>query len=176
MKQMVRAIPDVLVWANAEVGPKPIWESLPDETVDSVRGDEQVPLPFQQIKSCNFSSKLDFDAKFFAALLQDLQQAQARNPGKAVAMNGSLLGAMNYIDIVPGCKVPRDFGVRRFIRSAQIRERLPGKHHAPAKRIVGAIAFGDCDLVRGISLLHEDREVHAGGAATDDVDFHSRIS
>ena len=47
MKQLVGAIPDILVWANAEIGPKLVFEGLPDETVDTISGDEQIAFRFQ---------------------------------------------------------------------------------------------------------------------------------
>src|SRR2546426_11944130 len=90
-------------------------------------------------------------------------------------MNGNLLIAVDYIDIVPGCKVSRDLGVGRFISGAQMRERLPGKHHAPTKGIVRTVAFIDSDVVCGVGLLHKDGEVHAGRTATNDVDLHASI-
>src|ERR1700741_363509 len=79
---------------------------------------------------------------------------------------------MNDVNIVPGRKVLRNFGVRAFIGGAQVRQRLSGKHHTPTKGVVGAIAFIYGDLVGGVGGLHEDGEVHAGRAATDDVYFH----
>src|SRR6266576_5782746 len=112
--------------------------------------------------------EFDRDAEFFTTPLQDLEQTQARNSREAVAMNGNLLIAMDYIDIVPGFKVLGDGGVGRFISGLQVAEGLPGKHHAPAKRIVRAVAFVDSNVVCGVGALHEDGEVHPGRTATDD--------
>src|SRR6266481_410534 len=129
-------------------------------------------LCFQRIDVCDFLPEPNNHPEFFTAALQDLEQAETSDPGKAVAVYRDLLIAMNYIDIVPGCKVPRNFAVRDLIGSAQIPKRLSGKHDAPPKRIVGAVAFIDSDFVRGIGVRHEDGEVHAGWAATNDVNFH----
>lgn len=115
MKQLARAVPDVFVWAYAEFGPKLIFKGLPDEAVNTVRGNQQIAIRLERLDFRNFVPKLDFDAELFAALLQDLEQAQAGYSGKAVAMDGNFLAAMNDIDVVPGFKVPRDFRVRRPI-------------------------------------------------------------
>src|ERR1700682_4936763 len=108
---MVRSVPDVLVRSHAEVGPQCVRKSLPDEAVHSVRGNDQIAIDFQSFKILDLSSKPDFDAKLFTAVLKNFQQAQTRDPGKAIAVNRDLLAAMNDVNIVPGRKVPRDFGV-----------------------------------------------------------------
>src|SRR6266852_4787358 len=83
---------------------------------------------------------------------------------------------MDHIDVVPGFKVARDFRVRRLISLTQSRKCLSGKHHSPAERIVGPVAFVNCNFVCALDLLHEDGKVHAGRPAADDVDFHARSS
>src|SRR5260221_13761115 len=108
---MVGAIPDVSVRSHAEIGPERCRESLPDKAVHSVRAGDQIAIHFQGLKIVDFSSKPDFDAKLFTTVLENLQQAQTRDPGKAVAANGDFFAAMNDVDIVPGCKVPGNFSV-----------------------------------------------------------------
>src|SRR5712671_6042453 len=137
---MVRAIPDVLVRSHAEVGTESLWESLSHEAVHAIRGNYQIAFEFQRLKILNLSAEPDFDAKLFTAPLEDLQQTQTSDSGKAIAMNYDLFAAMNDVDIVPGRKVPRNFGVRDFIGGAQIRQSLSGEHDAPTKSIVRAIA------------------------------------
>src|SRR6267142_598565 len=107
-------------------------------------------------------TEFDRDAEIFTTPLQDLEQTQARNSREAVAMNGNLLIAMDYIDIVPGFKVARNGSVRRLIGLKQIAQRLSGKYHAPTERIVRAVAFVDSDVVGDSGALHEDSEVHPG--------------
>ena len=174
MEQLVRSVPDVFVWADAEIGLEFGPEFLPDQTVQPVSANEQIESGSQRIDIHDFLLKTDRHAELLASPLQNLEQPKTRNAGKAVAMNRNLLAAMNYINVIPGFKAARDFRVRWFIRYAQIAERLAGKHHAPAKRIVRPVAFMDGDVMRGIGLLHQDREVHPGRAAADDFDFHER--
>ena len=79
---------------------------------------------------------------------------------------------MNDIDIIPGFKIPSDRGVRRFIGSAQIGQRFAGENYSPAKRVVGAVALVDGDLVRRVGLLHQQAEVEPGRAPADRDDPH----
>src|SRR5260370_37976175 len=128
------------------------------------------------MKLRNFCAKVDFDAECFTSPLQNLEQTKAGDTGEAVAMNRNLFAAMNYIDIVPGFKVPGDFRVRRFVGRAQIAQRPSGKNHAPTERVIRPVTFVDCDVMRGIGLLHQDGKIHSGRAAADDFDFHERSS
>src|SRR5205809_602532 len=66
--------------------------------------------------------------------------------------------------------------MRLGIGFAQSCERLPRKHNSPAEGIVRAVAFIDGEVVGGVSLFHQDGEVHARRSAADDVDFHAASS
>src|SRR6266550_9638943 len=124
----------------------------------------------------NLVVKSDFNAELFTSCLQDVEQTQAGDAGKTVAVNRNLLIAMNDVDVVPGFKVASDLSMRDFVGFTQICQRASGKHNAPAKRIVGPIAFIDGDVVRGLRFLHQDGEVHSGRPAADNVDLHEESS
>src|SRR6266550_8201824 len=111
---------------------------------------------------------MNADAELFTLCLQDVEQTKAGDAGKTVAVNRNLLIAMNDVDVVPGFKVASDLSMRDFVGFTQVCQCASGKHDAPAKRIVGPIAFIDGDLVRGLCSLHQDGEVHAGRPAADD--------
>src|SRR5713226_10703563 len=87
-------------------------------------------------------------------------------------MNRNLFAAMNYLDIVPGFKVPGDFRVRGFVGRAQIAQRPSGKNYAPTERVIRPVTLVDCDVMRGIGLLHQDGKIYSGRPAADDFDFH----
>ena len=82
-----------------------------------------------------------------------------------------------------GCRC-RPSGRRRGVisscvsRSAcgEVLEGRVGEDDAEAERVVGAVALDDGDVVRGIGLLHEDREVEAGRTAADADDPQPRAS
>ena len=47
-----------------------------------------------------------------------------------------------------------------------------GENHAPAKGVVGLVALHHRHIVRGVHLLHQQREIQARGATTYADNFH----
>ena len=116
--------------------------------------------------------KFNLDTQLLRASLKYLEQLKPRNPGEAVPVNRDLRIAMHNIDIVPRLKLLRDFSVRNIIGGAQIGERLPRENNAPPERIIRPIPLINPDLMRGISLLHQNRKIKPRRPATDDVNLH----
>src|SRR5690349_5626609 len=110
-----------------------------DRAVYSIRRHQQITLAPQRIHIVNFAAKIDLDAQLFSAALKNLQQLEPRDAGEAVAVNRDLRITMNDVDVVPRLELFRNLRVRRLISSAQVGERLAGKHHAPTERIVRSI-------------------------------------
>ena len=54
-------------------------------------------------------------------------------------------------------------------------ERLVGKHHAEAERVVRPVALEHDDIGVRAALLHQDREIEPGGPAADHMDLHARL-
>jgi hypothetical protein len=106
-----------------------------------------------------------------SAVLQDLQELQSRDSGEAVSMNRNLLAAMNDINVIPRFKVPRDCSVRTSSSAAR-RLAKSFQKTTPHQSVVGSIPLVDFDLMIGIGLFHEDREVQPRWPAADDVDVH----
>src|SRR5258708_34124434 len=102
MKQLLCAVPDIFVRAHAEVGPELIFKSLSDEAVDTVRGHQQIAICLERIDIRNFVPEFNNHTEFFTAALQDIEQAQPGDPGKAVAVYQDFLTPMNDVSIVPG--------------------------------------------------------------------------
>ena len=69
-------------------------------------------------------------------------------------------------------KAPEDLGGGFGVGRLQVAQRLVGEHHAPAEGVVGPVALDHRDPVRGVLLLHEQREVQARRAAADADDVH----
>ena len=57
----------------------------------------------------------------------------------------------------------------------EIVERLVGEHHAEAEGVVGPVALEHGDAGRRPRLFHQDGEIQAGRASTDDVNVHARL-
>src|SRR6185503_9368907 len=111
MKQLVRAVPDVLVRPDAQLRLEHSREFLPDSTVDSVGADKQIAVVLQRRQIADLVMKMDLNAKCFAAALQNFQQTKPRDSREAVAVDRDLLIAMDHIDIVPGLELAHDFAV-----------------------------------------------------------------
>ena len=81
------------------------------------------------------------DAQLARALLENVQQTLARDPGKTVAAGANELPFEVDIDVVPMGERLRDRAVGRFVRDTQILEGRVREHDAPAERVVGLISL-----------------------------------
>src|SRR6202008_1261558 len=90
----------------------------------------------------------------------------------AVPPRADLAAADVDLDVVPVVERAEDLGRARRVGGLQVAERLVGKHHAPAIRVVGPVALDDGDVVRGILPLHQQCKVQTRRAATDACDLH----
>src|SRR6185369_17580935 len=113
--------------------------------------------------------KFNLDTQLLRASLKYLEQLKPRNPGEAVPVNRDLRIAMHYIDVIPRLKLLRNFTMRDIIRRAQICQRLPRKNNSPPERIIRPIPLIDPDLMRRISLLHQNPKIKPRRPATDDI-------
>src|SRR5438132_11861304 len=118
---------------------------------------------------------MQLDLQLVAALVQSPQQIESRDAGKMVSANRDLLVPVRDINVVPGLKAIRNLMERLFVGLFQIRQRLPRKDYAPPKCVVGPVALVDGDVVRGVSLLHENGKIQPRWSAADDVNFHLKI-
>ncbi|GDY40903.1 hypothetical protein SANT12839_017850 [Streptomyces antimycoticus] len=116
------------------------------------------------------------DAEVAAALLEQAEQFLAAHGGEALAADGVALAPVVDVDVGPAGEAPghglRDGGVGVLDAA----ERLVGEDDAEAERVVGGVAFPDGDLVGGVELFHQGREVQPAGTAADDRDVHGGSS
>src|SRR5437660_8130711 len=100
VEQLIRAVPNVFVRSRAEVGMKVVGVSLPGCAVHTISANQQITLPFQSVDVADFISKVNTNPELFAACLENLEQPDSRDPGKAVAVNRDLIAAVHNIAIV----------------------------------------------------------------------------
>src|SRR2546423_15573723 len=98
---MVRAVPNVFVGTRAEVGMKMVGVFLPHCAVHAISANQEFTLQLQSVEVADFIPKMNANPQLFAACLENLEQPDSRDPGKAVAVNRNLIVAMHHIDIVP---------------------------------------------------------------------------
>jgi hypothetical protein len=110
-----------------------------------------------------------------AALLEDREQRLPGHAREAVAGGGQHLPAVVDVDVVPVGEGAGDRGVSLRVRLAEVVERRVREHDAEAERVLGPVALHDGDVVRGVGVLHEDREVEPRRAPADGDDLHALI-
>src|SRR5262245_17656857 len=96
---------------NVEVRFELIGVAQADRAVHSVPTDKKITSSAQRFEILDLGAEVDLDAELFRSPLQDFQQPQACDTGKAVAVNRDLLVAMNDIDVVPRFELFRDLRV-----------------------------------------------------------------
>jgi hypothetical protein len=82
------------------------------------------------------------------------------------------LTAVVDIDIVPVREGAGDLGVRLAVGLREVVQGRVGEDHAESEGVVGTVPLHHGDVVRGIGLLEEDRQVEAGRSRTDGDDLH----
>jgi hypothetical protein len=112
-------------------------------------------------------------AEPLAASLQNIEKPLAADAAEPVSAGRDRAALEMDVDVVPVAERVEDIGVCFRIGGRQVAEGLIGEHDAPAKRVVGPIAFDDGDVVPLIGLLQQQRQVKAGRAAPDTNDTHA---
>jgi hypothetical protein len=104
--------------------------------------------------------------------LQDVQQALAAHRGQTVAARGERCAAVALVDIVPAGELVPHRVEDRGVGMLDAAERLVGEHESEDEGVVRGVALPYGDLVPGVQLLGQRREVQAGGGATGYRDTH----
>ena len=172
VEDQVRAEPDVLAPALLQVGPERAGEPAPGGRVHPVRGDHQVVLGAQRRHVRGFGAEQDPHPEGGAAGLQDSQQPLAAHRGEAVPAGGKRGSAEVHVDVVPAGELAPHGREDLPVGVLDAAEGLIREHHPEAERVVGRVAFPDGDLVSGVQLLGQGREVQAARTATQDRDAH----
>ena len=171
---LVRAKPDIFVLSHLDIGLEDFAVCLPDDAVDTVGCDDEVGVVVGG-EARVLGLKMNRDTQCLRAHLQNVEQTLAPNAAEAVTAGGDPLPLEVDVDVVPVGEVGEDFVSACRVVALQVREGLVGEHHAPAEGVVGAVAFDDGDVVRGMAQFHRDREVETGGTGADADDFHSGV-
>ena len=174
VEHLVRPEPDEAAFADLDVGLERGGVFVADKAVDAVGGDDEVGVDLGVVLDVGLEH--EFDAEFLAARLQDVEKPLAADAAEAVAAGGDGAALEVHVDVVPVIERLQNLLGRHRVRGLQIAERLVGEHHAPAERVVGTVALDDADVVGRIALLHQEREIEAGGAAADADNSHELLA
>ena len=171
IEQLLRAEPDEATAPGRDRRMEDRRESLADPAADAVGADDQVGIGELGVRS-EVGLEHETHAQRFAACLQDIEEPLAADSAKAVSTRANGAALEVDVDVVPVIEAADDLVVCGTVGIAEIAERLIREHDAPAKRVVGSVAFDDGDLVRGIRALQQQRKIEARGAAANADDSH----
>ena len=168
-----RAQPGEAVFPHVDLRPEDVDKRFAHDGIDTVRADDQVGVDVFQI--VDFVRIQCFDPDFVAAPLQNLQQFHAPAAAEPVAGRAHGLAVQDEVDLVPIGELTGDRVVTFRIAGQKMIQRLVGKHHTEAERVVRAVALVDRHVVGRPGFLGEKGEVEPAGPAPDDGDAHGSI-
>src|SRR5215510_9403579 len=87
MKELVRAVPNVFVWTDAEAGFELFSEFLSNGAIHAIGANQQIAVSAKCFDVGDLSAKVDLNIQLFATLLQNLQQPKPSDARKTIAMN-----------------------------------------------------------------------------------------
>ena len=168
---LVRAQPDVAIGTGDDIGLESVLVLAADAGVHAVAGNDEVGIRILLV-ALHIGLEHQVDTQLLAARLQDVEQVLAANPHKAMAAGANPASLEQQFDIVPMVEGLLDLRRRHRVPDAHIVHGGIGEHHAPAEGVIGQVALHHRHLVRRVHLLHQQREIQAGGAATYADDLH----
>ena len=129
--------------------------------------------PAKASRVVDLAFELDPHADLLAKPVQQLQQTQASDGGKSIAVDAHHLVAVDDALIGPRfhfCRQGREGSGIVRLEELQCPFR---KDEAESECGVRRIALDDVDVALGVAPLHEKREVKAGRPRPDDSDTHA---
>ena len=169
--ELVGAQPDVAIGPVDDVGLEDRDVLVADARVDAVRGDDQIGVGVL-VSRRHLALEDELDAEDLAARLEDVEQLLAPDADEAVPATADRAALEVQLDVVPVVERMLDRRGRRRVPHAHVVHRRVRQHDAPAEGVVGEVALDHRDVVRRILLLHQQREIEAGGASADADDLH----
>ena len=122
----------------SDAGAEFFREAAPHQRIDAVGADHQIGVA-QFVERGDRAGECRLDADRAHALLQQLQQFQPADGGKADAVDDDGLVAQDERHVVPGLHLRRDQPIGLRVVVAQEFERALGEHHAEAEGGVGRV-------------------------------------
>src|SRR5579884_1632714 len=168
-----RPQPDETIGPNLNVGPEYVFVFAPRGRGDAIRGNNEVIVRGVIVRIFDFGFKDEVYAQACGALLQNLEQLDARDPAETMAAGGCLGAFEEDVDVVP---VPEGAGNGAMSFRIGLSESVHGfvgEDDAPAEGCIGAIALDHGHIPIGIGLFRQNGKVQAGRTATQANDFHA---
>ena len=175
IERLGRAQPGEFVGPQVDARLEMVLVLLADARVDAVGDHDEIGVG-EFFQSFDLALEAHLHAELAPAVLQDVEERDARAAAKAVAARAQHAALVDHVDVAPVGEAPADALVGDQIVGLERIERLVGEHHPEAEGVVGPVALADRDLPARPGFLREEREVQAAGPAADDADFHAAPS
>lgn len=168
---LVRAQPDVAIGTDDDIGSESILVLAADAGVHAVAGNDEVGIRILLV-ALHIGLEHQTDSQLLAARLHDVEQMLAANPHEAMSAGTNSAPLEQQLDIVPMIEGLLDLRGRHRIPDPHVVHGSVGEHHAPTEGVIGQVALHHRHLVRRVHLLHQQREIQAGGPPTYADDLH----
>ena len=146
LEQLVRAQPDKAAAARVDIGLIRGGVLGADAAVQAIAGDDEVGVGIGRV-ILHIGFKDELDALFFAARLQDVQQALAPDAAEAVPTRAHHLATDVDFNVVPVVEGVEDLRGALRVGALQVAQRLVREDHAPAEGVIRPVALHDGDVV-----------------------------
>ena len=176
IEHQVRAQPDVLGPPSFQIWPERSGVRAPGQRIRPVGGDHQVVIRRQGRYVRCLGAEQDPYPELRASRLQDGQQPLAAHRREAVPARGKSSRAPVHVDVVPAGELPAHPGEDLDVGVLDAAQGLVGEHHPETERVVGGVALPDRDVMPGVELPGQCREIQAARTAAQDRDTHGAHS
>ena len=145
LEALGRAEPGEAVGQIVDAGAEVLRRAAPHQRVHAVGADHEIEA-VELVEAFDRAPVDQRDADRARALLQQLQQLEPADRGKADAVDDDALAAQHERDVAPRFHVRDDGRVGLLVVVAQEFERAVGEHHAEAEGGVGRVLLDDGDV------------------------------
>src|SRR5438477_2123749 len=171
IERLGRAQPGEFVGPQVDARLEMVLVLLADARVDAVGDHDEIGVG-EFFQSFDLALEAHLHAELAPAVLQDVEQCDARAAAEAVAARAQCLAFVDDIDVAPIGEAPADALVSHWVVGLEGIERLVGEHHAEAEGVVRAVSLVDGDVPARPGFLREQREVQPACPAANHGDFH----
>ena len=165
MEALAGAVPGKLVAPLLEAGSEMVGELLAHRAVAAVGRDHEIHLPCKRLHVLDATPILDVHPDPRAGALQGSEHVDACGARKVVAVDLHMGAAVHHLHVVALFVMGGEFGEELGVGLLEEGQADVREHDSPAVGGDFRVLLVDMNLVRGIVLLCEQREVHAGRPA-----------
>ena len=169
------AEPDEFAAPGVNLGLEHIGIFAAHDRIQTVGRHHQIIFGAVFLGAAELGFKPHLHTQFARPCLQDHQHGAAPDARKPVPARHIAHAVMHNGDIVPiGKLAPNGIGGHRVVL-LHPRQRIVRQHHAPAKGVIGAVAFQHHHFVACIPQLHRDAKIQTSRATAQTQNFHRAL-